>query len=52
MGAPLLLIVYCCLRLRQSFDVEIELEASGLLNAKKEAHVERCAVCQRCRQRK
>src|SRR5688572_16333341 len=36
--------------LRQRFDVEIELEASRLLNAEQEAHVNGGAICDRCRQ--
>ena len=36
--------------LRQSFDVEIELKASRLLNTQKEAHVDGCTVSERCRQ--
>ena len=51
MGAPLLLIVVLSLRLRQSFDVDIELEASGLLNTKQEAHIERRTIRNRRRQR-
>ena len=50
MGAPLLLIVVLSLRLRQSFDVDIKLEASGLLNTKQEAHVDRCSVGNRRRE--
>jgi hypothetical protein len=37
--------------LRQRFDVEKELEAARLLNAQQETHVDRCAICNRRRQR-
>lgn len=45
-------VLWCCVcQLRQSFDVEKELEAAGLLNAKQETHVNACAVRERCCQR-
>ena len=37
--------------LRQCFDIQIELEAAGLLNAEEHPDVYGSSVCQRCSQR-
>src|SRR5690242_2484185 len=46
---PLRPSLHACLW--QRFDVHEELKAAGLLNAQQEAHVDRCAISKRSRER-